>query len=123
MLYFYCKVIQNICVLNKYCFLAFYPLDSKLSHFRTDNTREKNLKKRVVFSGHTVTPSVCVVSYLRFALRRKVFVDKQRSQSHAEVFVGLRQAEPAQFQLLLRAVNLPRKLVDGAPKGGGQVFA
>lgn len=39
------------------------------------------------------------------------------------MFVGLSEAELAELQLLLGAVNLPRKLMDGAAKGGGQVFA
>lgn len=39
------------------------------------------------------------------------------------MLVGLSQAEPAQVQLLLRAVDLPGKLVDGAAESGGQVFA
>lgn len=39
------------------------------------------------------------------------------------MFVGLSEAELAQLQLLLGAVNLPRKLMDGAAKGGGQVLA
>lgn len=49
-------------------------------------------------------------------------LDEQGSQGHAEVFVGLSEAESAQLQLLLSAVNLPRKLVDGAAKGCGQMF-
>lgn len=48
--------------------------------------------------------------------------DKQGAKGHAKVFVGLGEAEPSQFQLLLGAVNLPRKLVDGAAEGGGQMF-
>ncbi len=51
-----------------------------------------------------------------------MLLDEQGSQGHAEVFVGLSEAEPAELQLLLRTVNLPRKLVDGAAEGGGQVF-
>ena len=50
-------------------------------------------------------------------------MDEQGSQSHAKVFVGLGEAEPAQLQLLLCSLNLPRKLVDDAAEGGGQVFA
>lgn len=49
-------------------------------------------------------------------------LDKQSAQRHAKVFVGLREAESAQLQLLLRAVDLPRKLVNGAAEGGGQVL-
>lgn len=52
-----------------------------------------------------------------------MLLDKQGPQSHSKVFVGLSQAEPAQVQLLLRAVDLPGKLVDGAAEGRGQVFA
>lgn len=52
-----------------------------------------------------------------------MLLDEQGSQGHAEVFVGLSEAEPAQLQLLLSAVNLPRKLVDGAAESRGQVFA
>lgn len=61
--------------------------------------------------------------YLGLALWGEVLLDEQGSQGHAEVFVGLSEAEPAQLQLLLSAVNLPRKLVDGAAEGSGQVFA
>lgn len=61
--------------------------------------------------------------YLGFALRGEVLLDKQGPESHSKVFVGLSQAEPAQVQLLLRAVDLPGKLVDGAAESGGQVFA
>lgn len=49
-------------------------------------------------------------------------MDKQGSQGHAKVFVGLSEAEPAQLQLLLGAVYFPRKLMDGATEGGGQVL-
>lgn len=62
-------------------------------------------------------------TYLGLALRGEVLLDKQGPQSHPEVFVGLGQAEPAQVQLLLRAVDLPGKLVDGAAESRGQVFA
>lgn len=61
--------------------------------------------------------------YLGFALRGEVLLDKQGPEGHSKVFVGLSQAEPAQVQLLLGAVNLPRKLVDGASESRGQVFA
>lgn len=52
-----------------------------------------------------------------------MLLDKQGPQSHPKMFVGLSQAEPAQVQLLLRAVDLPGKLVDGAAESRGQVFA
>lgn len=61
--------------------------------------------------------------YLGLALRGEVLLDKQGPKSHSKVFVGLSQAEPAQVQLLLRAVDLPGKLVDGAAESRGQVFA
>lgn len=61
--------------------------------------------------------------YLGFALRGEVLLDKQGPEGHSKVFVGLSQAEPAQVQLLLCAVDLPRKLVDGASESRGQVFA
>lgn len=52
-----------------------------------------------------------------------MLLDEQRPQCHAEVLVGLREAEAAQLQLLLGAVDLPGKLMDGAPEGSGQVLA
>lgn len=52
-----------------------------------------------------------------------MLLDEQGSQGHAEVFVGLREAEPAQLQLVLRAVIFPGKLMDGAAEGRGQVLA
>ena len=52
-----------------------------------------------------------------------MLLDEQGSQRHAKVFVGLSQAKLAQLQLLLSAVDLPGKLVDGAAEGSGQVFA
>lgn len=61
--------------------------------------------------------------YLGLALRGEVLLDKQGAQSHPKVFVGLSQAEPAQVQLLLRAVDLPGELVDGAAESRRQVFA
>lgn len=64
-----------------------------------------------------------VCRYLGLALRGEVLLDKQGPKSHSKVFVGLSQAEPAQVQLLLRAVDLPGKLVDGAAESRGQVFA
>lgn len=64
-----------------------------------------------------------VCRYLGFALRGEVLLDKQGPESHSKVFVGLSQAEPAQVQLLLRAVDLPGELVDGAAESRGQVFA
>ena len=60
--------------------------------------------------------------YLGLALRGEVLLDEQGSQGHAKVFVGLGEAEPAQLQLLLGAIYLSRKLVDGAAEGSGQVF-
>lgn len=51
-----------------------------------------------------------------------MLLDEQGSQGHAEVLVGLGEAQPAKLQLLLGAVYLPRKLVDGAAEGGGQVL-
>lgn len=62
-------------------------------------------------------------SYLGFALRGEVLLDEQGAQCHAKVLVGLSEAEAAQLQLLLHAVNLPGELVDGAAEGGGQVLA
>lgn len=62
-------------------------------------------------------------SYLGLALRGEVLLDEQGPQRHAEVLVGLSEAEAAQLQLLLHAVDLPRELVDGAAEGGGQVLA
>lgn len=61
--------------------------------------------------------------YLGLALCGEVLLDEKGSQRHAEVLVGLSEAQLAQLQLLLGAVDLPRKLVDGAAEGGGQVFA
>lgn len=52
-----------------------------------------------------------------------MLLDKQGPQSHPKMFVGLSQAKPAQVQLLLRAVDLPGKLVDGAAESGGEVLA
>lgn len=62
-------------------------------------------------------------SYLGLALRGEVLLDEQGPQRHAEVLVGLSEAEAAQLQLLLHAVDLPGELVDGAAEGGGQVLA
>lgn len=64
-----------------------------------------------------------VSAYLGLALGGEVLLDEQGPESHPKVFVGLSQAEPAQVQLLLRAVDLPGKLVDGAAERRGQVFA
>lgn len=64
-----------------------------------------------------------VCTHLGLALRGEVLLDKQGPESHPKVFVGLSQAEAAQVQLLLRAVDLPGKLVDGAAERRGQVFA
>lgn len=52
-----------------------------------------------------------------------MLLNKQGPQSHSKVFVGLSQAEPAQVQLLLRAINLSGKLVDSTAESRGQVFA
>lgn len=62
-------------------------------------------------------------SYLGLALRGEVLLDEQGPQRHAKVLVGLSEAEAAQLQLLLHAVDLPGELVDGAAEGGGQVLA
>lgn len=61
--------------------------------------------------------------YLGLALRGEVLLDEQGPQSHPEVLVGLGEAEPAQVQLLLRPVDLPGELVDGAAERRGQVLA
>lgn len=52
-----------------------------------------------------------------------MLLDKQGPQRHPKMLVGLGQAEPAQVQLLLRAVDLPGELVDGAAERRGQVLA
>lgn len=64
-----------------------------------------------------------VPPYLGLALRGEVLLDEQGPQSHSEVLVGLCEAEPAQVQLLLGAVDLPGELVDGAAERRGQVLA
>lgn len=61
--------------------------------------------------------------YLGLALRGEVLLDEQGAQCHAKVLVGLSEAEAAQLQLLLHAVNLPGELMDGAAEGSGQVLA
>lgn len=61
--------------------------------------------------------------YLGLAVRGEVLLDEQGPQGHAEVLVGLSEAQPAELQALLGAVDLPRELVDGAAEGGGEVLA
>lgn len=52
-----------------------------------------------------------------------MLLDEQGPQRHPKMLVGLGEAEPAQVQLLLRAVDLPGELVDGAAERRGQVLA
>ena len=51
-----------------------------------------------------------------------MFLDEQGPQGHAKVLVGLGEAQLAQLQLLLCAIDFSRKLMDGAAEGGGQVL-
>lgn len=52
-----------------------------------------------------------------------MLLDEQRSEGHPEVFVGLCEAQSAQLQLLLRPVDLSRKLMDSAAESRGQMLA
>lgn len=63
------------------------------------------------------------ITYLGFAGRGEVLLDEESSQGHAEVLVGLTQADLTQLKLLLIALHLLGELVDGITEGGGEVLA
>lgn len=94
----------------------------QLDGFPPYNHGSKQAPGRLSCVGRQARP-LSVRVYLGLALRGEVLLDKQGPESHSEVLVGLSQAQPAQVQLLLCAVDLPGKLVDGASESRGQVFA
>jgi len=63
------------------------------------------------------------ITYLGFAGRGEVLLNKESTQGHAKVLVGLAQTDLAQLELLLVALHLLGELVDGIAEGGGEVLA
>lgn len=63
------------------------------------------------------------ITYLGFAGRGEVLLNEESSQGHAEVLVGLAQADLTRLQLLLIALHLLGELMDGITEGGGEVLA
>lgn len=51
-----------------------------------------------------------------------MLLDKEGTQGHAEVLVGLAQADLAWLKLLLIALHLLGELMDGIAEGGGEVL-
>jgi len=62
-------------------------------------------------------------TYLGLAGRGEVLLDKESTQGHAKVLVGLAQANLAQLQLLLIALHLFGEFMDGITERGGEVLA
>lgn len=63
------------------------------------------------------------ITYLGFAGRGEVLLNEESSQGHAEVLVGLAQADLTRLQLLIAALHLLGELVDGIAEGGREVLA